>query len=324
MARLWIALLLLTLPVLGCVSVNITPLKVDHYTKVYLYVNVNCPGEVKVLGIFDGFPYLVQGNLTLFGNSFSLTINEQGSYAFAIAFKNLKWLEVKVYFNGNEIYDLAIGKCLGLRTSYSRLDLLYLGYGVPKGVGELEVSITNYCSKPLKVSLDLKVDGKILKEVSVSKCKEYKDIIVSYGKCLAQACYLREVGLTCIKARDVLVKKGREYVPKRACLKWAPKFECVSTYCSQTAYGTNVKRLCTSKTFNQLTSSFTNYLILGPKEYKYMKIYVQDFRMAEIRSDGVDLKVEPKPKPLFYFNMTLDFLFALLMFAVTVALIATL
>ncbi len=324
MARPWLALLVLAIPLSACISVSVNPLSTDHYTKVYIYVEARCPGEVKVKGSFEGFPFSAQGNLTVTGNGFSINLKGPGTYSYAITFKDLKWLEIKVYYGNVEIYDLALGKCLGLSASYSRLDLLYLGYGVPEGVGELEIGISNYCSKPIKAILDLKVNGEILKSVKVGKCKTYKDIILPYSKCLAQSCYLEEVGLTCVKAKDELVKEGIEYVPKRVCLRWAPKLVCKQMLCSQTAYGTKVDRLCTARTFNELISNFTNYLTLKPKEYKPMKLYVRNFGGAEIRAGSFSLKVMPQPKPLLYFNITLDFLVALIVFAIAVALIATL
>ena len=324
MARPWLALLALVLPLSACISVNVNPLSTGHYTKVYIYVEVRCPGEVEVKGTFEGFPFSAQGNLTVTNDSFFMNIKGPGSYSYAITFKDLRWLEIRVYYGNAEIYELALGKCLGLRASYSRLDLLYLGYGVPEGVGELEIGVSNYCSKPVKAILELKVNGEILKSVEVGKCKTYKDIIVPYSKCLAQSCYLEETGLTCVKARDVLVRDGIEYVPKKVCLRWVPKLVCKQTFCSQTAYGTKVERLCTAKTFNKLISNFTNYLMLGPEEYKPMKLYVRNFNGAEVRVGSLVLEVKPQPKPLLYFNLTLDFLIAFVAFALAIALIATL
>ncbi len=324
MARAWLALLFLPLPLLACASVTLIPIQTGNYTKVYIDARLSCKGKLEIVGHFSGFPYSTSGNLNITSNTFIMRITKEGEYTAFITFVNLKSLEVKAYYDNNEIYSFTIGKCLGVRASFSRLDLLYLGYGIPEGVGELSIGILNYCNKPIRVKVFPEIEGKVLKEVIASKCIRYRDFIKKYYECVAYKCLLAYKGLECIKAKDILVREGKEFMIKRVCLKRAPSYNCYAKVCSQRASATKVVRICTMRAFKTLKTNITNYLTLKPRDSVVMNAYVEDFRGARIKVNEVENYVKPKPPNILYFSVTLDFVLFLILFLVAVAIIATL
>ncbi len=266
--------------VMACVNLQVSEVKVGEYTKLRISYVSSCTGNLKIVVKFESPIFSIEGNVIGKGNEVILETYTfpQDTGGFDVTVVGKPKAKIYVYLNGYLIEKYLVGECFSAGASYSRYDLMLLGYQVPKNVYSIGITLVNMCKKDIKVWVSVKgKEGlKPLVKVPAIRCVKSKEYVKMVRTCVESVCTHWEVinyvcskrEIRCRLVYDPILKE-KVVKCKSNCLERSPVYSCTSSRCSRTELVPKVERVCVERVREILNS---NMVLSDGKFYKEVRL----------------------------------------------------